>query len=261
MDTFKEWLMRPFEQQFGTVVLACLFIGFCFFIAVAFFKIVRPRRVTLPGGATAELDDRDSPSHKHNNDFDDEDGAPSLKHHRFFKLMEAAKNPAFLLTNGGPITAKEVINLAFLRDCKFKVFREGIFDFVSDLERHEGDGIGKLPGVINDLVEKYERMSRTIEIMLPNGRVLCGVPKCYMQKFNSWHHPHTRLCLDGINGVLSDRIYPDWWTRTAAALEYLYMAFEMTREDANRTLAQLNGDLDREIAEMLCRDDDHHFGK
>ena len=33
------------------------------------------------------------------------------------------------------------------------------------------------------------------------------------------------------------------------------MAFELTRDDAAHTLAQLNGDLDAEIAEMLANGD------
>ena len=245
-----EWLLLPLATKAGDVVLLCFLVAFILFALWAFVRITRPKRIAV-GRAEADFGGSEPVGQEAAREL------PSLRHHRFFKLMESAKNPSFLVPDGGILTPKDAINVAFLRDCKFKVFREGMLDFIMQLERHEGDNIGAFPETINNLVERYEILARKAVIELPNGAIICGVPSCYMRKFNAWHASHAQLALDGVSSVIADRMYPDWWTRAAAALEYLYMAFELTRDDAARTLAQLNGDLDAEIAEILAKGDSY----
>lgn len=243
-----KWLLLPLATKFGDVILLCGLLVFILFALWAFVRITGPKRIAF-GKAEADFGGTGTSGRESAREL------PSLRHHRFFKLMESAKNSSFLVPDGGVLTAKDAINVAFLRDCKFKVFREGMIDFVTQLERREGDNIGAFPETINNLVERYEMMAHKLVIDLPDGSTICGVPTCYLRKFSAWHASHAQLALDGVSSVIADRIYPDWWTRAAAALEYLYMAFELTREDSARTLAQLNGDLDTEIADMLAKGD------
>jgi hypothetical protein len=230
------------------ILLFSALVAFVVFVAYVFIRLTRPKRVIGPGGVVAEYGDE--PPAQNPKD----DPRVSLMHHRFFKLMEAAANPAFFISE--PYTDKCAVNTAFL-GLKFSVFREGMRRFFSTLEANKGDGIGRLPETINELILEYEHKAEYVEIKLPNGSRIYGVPESYLGKFAAWHAPHTRLVMDGINSVLADRIYPDWWARSAACLEYLYMSFSLTMEDAERTLVALNGDLDLEIAKKACRDKDH----
>lgn len=179
---------------------------------------------------------------------------PSLIHHRLFHLLRNAMSPGFVM-NAPPeeCTEKWAINSTFIKDCKVKVFYDGLYEYFADLEKHEGSGLSRLPDKINNLIDEYEHEARRTPIELPGGQIIIGVPSCYMKKFNNWHTPHVKLCLSGITDALDSRFYPDWWIRATVCLEYIAMAFDLTFEDAEKTLCQLNGDLEREIAEMVSR--------
>lgn len=178
---------------------------------------------------------------------------PSLLHHRFFKLLARAETPHFFRSDTD--TAKGRINEAFL-SLKFRTFRCGIREFVVEMEEHGGKGIGKLADVIVLLVKEYEREALRMEIELPGGGTICGVPRCYLSKFGHWHAPHESMAIDNINDVLADRLFPCWQARLSSALDYLHMAFQLTVEDGQLTLPMLNGDLDREIEQMICSDEE-----
>lgn len=181
-------------------------------------------------------------------------GRPSLVHHRLFNLLRNAMTPGFIMhINSEHCSEKQAINSTFVKDCKVKVFYDGLYEFFIDLEKHAGAGLSRLPDKITDLIEDYEREAARMPIELPGGRIIIGVPSSYMRKFNNWHTPHVKLCLSGITDALASRFYPDWWTRATVCMEYIAMAFDLTFEDAEKTLCQLNGDLEREISEMVGR--------
>lgn len=178
---------------------------------------------------------------------------PSLLHHRLFHILRNAQSPGFILCSTyGDSSPKCAINTAFVRDCKVKIFYDGLQEFFTNIEENDGGGLSKLPEKISALIDDYERAARRITIELPGGQLIVGVPNCYMRKFNNWHTPHVKLCLSGITEALDSRFYPDWWTRATVCMEYIAMAFDLTFEDAERTLGQLNGDLDREISEIIA---------
>ncbi len=243
------WLLVPLAQKIGDVLLACCFIVFVLFSLWAFIRLTNPKKLSFGKGSAdfSKSDDEESEPEPEG----EQEEPPSLKQHRYFKLLEAAKSPAFFIPLTGEFSPKDSVNIAFLQ-CKFRVFQEGIGEFVEYLERTDGDGVGSFPSKINYLVEKCEVMSHKLVIELPDGTTIVGVPSCYLNKFNIWNSPHEKLCMDGVSNVLADRLYPDWWTRTAAALEYLYMAFELTREDALHTLSHLNGCLEAEVREKIA---------
>jgi hypothetical protein len=233
-------------EQIVNIVGSAAFI--IFIGAIVFgFKRVGKLRVKV-GDKEAEYD----PSEEKN--ADGGGGRPSLIHHRLFHVLRNAMSPGFVM-NAPPeeCTAKWAINSTFIKDCKVKVFYDGLFEYFTDLEKHDGSGLSRLPDKISNLIDEYENEARRVPIELPGGRIIVGVPSCYMKKFNVWHTPHVKLCLSGITDALDSRFYPDWWTRATVCLEYIAMAFDLTFEDAEKTLCQLNGDLEREIAEMMTR--------
>lgn len=232
-------------------------VTFVFLIAsaaVAYYSIIGVLKVARRGKVGPVEFDTQAPAPRSEESPGDEPGSregewPSLLHHRFFKLMARAETPHFF--RSGEDGAKDRINEAFLA-LKFRTFRRGIKEFVKTLEESDGARIGTLAEQIVALVKEYEREATRLEIELPGGEVLCGVPRCYLAKFGRWHAPHESMAIDNINDVLADRLFPCWQARCSSALDYLHMAFQLTVEDGQKTLPQLNGDLDREILEMLC---------
>lgn len=187
------------------------------------------------------------------------DSRGSLLNHRFFRMMRSTQTAGFFQLSDSNYMpqAKDNINLVFLRDCKFKIFKDGMTEFVEKVEKlssekEREDIVQHFPSVVSDLIAMYESMSKSLKITLPDGEVLYGVPSIYMFKFNKWHSEHTAMCLESINDVLSDKLYEDWYAQLRSCLDFLYVAFELTISDAKLTLKDLNGDLDKEIADILA---------
>ncbi len=251
------WMAQPFSAQLLELVLIAGILGFVLVSVYFFIKAVRPnvetkdgtkisffakRKKALQPVASAEALNR-----------------PSLLNHRFFRMMRSTQTAGFFqIEDSTDRTAKGAINLAFLRDCKFKVFREGIEKFVSDVEclptvAQRESMVQQMLAKISELVNTYEEMAKSLRIMLPNDTVIYGVPRLYMVKFNKWHGDHTAMCLNSINDVLCDKLYEDWYATLRASLDYLYVVFDLTMQDAKLTLKDLNGDLDKEIEEILSK--------
>lgn len=249
------------------VGLTSVFILFVTGVVILLIMVLKPSVVQVPGGTVFRFPwtprrpkpEAAAPAERRQSDTDHNlvpiAQRPSLLHHQFFNLLQNASNPSFLSPEGGCLSDKDAVNLAFLKDCKFKVFREDMTVFFTALEASGGQGIGQLPAAVNAAVARYSALTRTVTVRFADGRTLPCIPKCYIQKFNAWHSEHTRFCLEGIDRVLASRFYPDWWFRASSALEYLNMAFEMTIVDAANTLKELNGDLDYEIARSVCESD------
>lgn len=233
------WLLLPSSAKVQDVIWLMIFLTFLAVVVVLVSKLLKlkPKKITSKDGTTFDFGNTDEVV---------EGAWPSLLHHRFFQFMSSAESPGFFYFDGSD---KGLINETFLR-LKFSVFKKGITDFVTRMEKTNGDGIGTLPDIIQTLVREYESKSINLKTKLNGGIEICGVPKSYMKKFNVWHLPHAKLVIENVTNVLADRLYPNWQSRCAACLEHLYFIFQITIEDGFLTLPQLNGDLDEEIAEM-----------
>lgn len=245
------WLAQPFIVKLADLLMGMFTLAFVL-IAIGFFiQWLKPSGVSV--GKVKVLFGRKNKTEEVEKEEETvqvecSDSRLTLLNHKYFKLMETAQTSgALLLANQSDNPVKNAINMAFLVNCKFKVFADGILDFVKEQEKSNGATLYKISGLIGELTNKYEHMSETLTIFLPDGRNIVGVPECYMIKFNNWHSEHVNVCLDGINETLSDKIYDDWYDQLRSILDYLHIAFKLTLIDAKRTLNSLNGDLDREI--------------
>lgn len=252
------WVALPLNLQLLNLLIVCVTFSFLLLALFFFIRAVKPTLITKEG---AKLKFFSIKRKEKNKDTPisiacvEERG--SLLNHRFFRMMRSTQTAGFFQIGEDAPLAKDIINLVFLRDCKFKVFREGITEFIEEIEgmpdvKSREERVQHVPSVISDLVAKYEEMSKSLRIVLPDGSVLYGVPSVYMTKFNKWHSDHTAMCLDSINDVLSDKLYEDWYAQLRASLDFLHIAFDLTMADAKLTLRDLNGDLDREIATILA---------
>lgn len=174
----------------------------------------------------------------------------SITEHKLFMAEAEFQNLIRGLDDG---SNKAAVAVAFLRDCKFASVYKHMRKFSANIEKSEGEQLKNFPIVLNHIMQDYAELAKTVEFRI-GTRVLCGVPTSWNRKFDKWHNPHIDLLLKSIREILNDEYYYDWWTTATAAFDLLYVVLQLTLEDAYKALLEINGELDREIDGMLCRD-------
>lgn len=174
----------------------------------------------------------------------------SILDHRLFQAEAELVNMIRGLDDG---SNKGAVAVAFLKDCKFASVYKHMKKFAKNIEATEGDQLKNFPIVLNHIMQDYADMAKSVEFRI-GQRILCGVPGSWNRKFDKWHNPHIDMLLKGIRDILSNDYYFDWWSTSTACFDLLYTVLVLTLEDAKLALLDINGELDREIEAMLCRD-------
>jgi len=177
---------------------------------------------------------------------------PPLLNHKIFAAETQFITQIESMNDG---SAKAAVNIAFLRDCKFKAVYNQLRKFVVDVEAAEGKGLENFPQLLLDMMREYAQLSVNIEYRI-GSRMICGVPSSYIRKFNRWHDPHVNVLMHNIKEVLRDAYYYTWWATATACLDTLYVILVLTIDDARIALSDINGDIDRELEAKQCADDD-----
>lgn len=236
------WLSQPIPERLLDIALLAFLFGFVLYSIVKFVNALNLRPTSIKSKNTV-IDFKGKFS-------DVEDKNWTLLNHKIFRILETVKNTQYYVKEH--ITNKDIINTAFLRDCVFASIEDELISFIQNIERKEGEGLEHLPELINKWVDKQEIISKKTTIVLIDGTEICGIPNIYVTKFNAWNSDHIKLCLEGIQNVLSDKLYVNSWKyRASTCLEYMSMIVQLILTDAQRTLSSLNGDLDKRIAEMI----------
>jgi len=260
------WLSLPVSQQLVSLALfAVVFFLFLFALAI-FLNALRPeviqenekmRIIFFAGFKKKKNSFQDDKDNCEDVEKIDDSCGPTPLAHRFFKYMAVYSSGQLKISdNLVPVTAKEAINLAFLRDCMFKIFYDGILEYTKKILTAPSDEekeklVQNIPLKIQELINVYNDKASQIPIQLPNGIIIKGVPLVYINKFNQWHDEHVALCLDNITYVLRDKMYTGWYDELRSCLDFLLLAFQLTEQDARKTLNSLNGELDKAIEEKI----------
>jgi len=174
----------------------------------------------------------------------------SVVNHRLFMAEAEFISSVRGLDDG---SAKAAVAVAFLKDCKFASVYRHMKKFAKNIEASEGEELKNFPIVLSHIMADYAERAKTVEIRI-GSRIICGVPSSWNRKFDRWHNPHVDMLLKTIREILTDDYYYDWWATTTACFDMMYTVLMLTMEDAHKALLEINGDLDREVAEMICRD-------
>lgn len=237
------WLNLTTQDKIISMVLLCLGVSLVFVIIGIFAKFFSVEKVSKEGIQF-------SSNKKDKNKKEDETttGAkrPTLLEHRFFQLMDLVKMEGYIMSDT-PDTDKKTINIVFLQKCLFYVINKGIKEFFKEMEATEGATLYMLPSTILTLMNEYTEKASNIKIDLKDGTTIYGVPNCYISRFNSWNYEPHKVLMESIQDVISDAFYTDWYMKCVASLDYLYNCYALTIYNANRTLGQLNGNLEAEI--------------
>lgn len=176
---------------------------------------------------------------------------PLLQHNYFINLQEMIHSNCLFVSRSEcddeEKTVKMILMKAFLRECKLPVFHDRMVEFINELIASNGACLPIMNSLIWNGVIEYEQKARTLKVNLPDKRVIYGIPETLVAKFNEWHSPKVDMCARKIREVLSGQFYQSWQMKVIIILEILDLAFEMTKYDANMTLASLNGEIEEEI--------------
>lgn len=182
---------------------------------------------------------------------------PFNQHTVFFTLKKFMERGVEFETAGmNPNKAK--ITAVFLEECMSKTFYERLRDWVCKLEEMGEDDrpsasqycieeIYTISDKIYQWIDEYNQRARGLRIDLPDGRSISGVPEVFLRKFDSWHEVHVETILYKIRQILYSEFYLTWQLKLILILDHLDTVFMLTEYDARKTIADLNGDLDREI--------------
>jgi hypothetical protein len=158
----------------------------------------------------------------------------NLEQHPFFSTVNYWINIEIDNLNITNIAKRNVVR-AFLK-LKFTVFNDRLKEYIRNNVQDEEictDGTLCIGNLVVDCLKEYEDKARTK-----------GVPDIFIDKFRQWHDPHTDITFESIRSVCESKFYTTNVEKIAAVLDILLYSFRMTIIDAERTINQLNGELE-----------------
>lgn len=243
-------LLLPIWDKIVLGVIALLLLGGIIFILLFIFSKIKNVKI---GDTEINLNDNNEapiPISKEPSTIEKVEAKQSLLKHPLFLFFESNIGKSFILSNNvTPEDAdKDAINTAFLQ-IKLKIFHQKLKEFVVKFESNEVE-IQSILNLVSCCIDGYNDEASNLIIELPNGRLIRGVPKCYLTKFNRWHDPHVKMVQESVLDVLENSIFSKD-EKAKMILQIIKIGFILTIEDAKLTLNQLNGDLEAEIKQML----------
>jgi len=233
----------PLPQLLGITVLASAFSAFVAFLFIVIFKTTRPSEVGKNGIKWASGAENDK-----------KDDSISILNHRLFKFLEACMMSGALSLDGS--SDKSILCENYLK-LKFGILQAGLYDFFKDTERNDYKGLEQLPSTITTLITEYEAKASKMVTHISRGAI-CGVPRCFNQKFAKWHQRHAYQSFEDFEHALTSRVYINDRERAFALAGAVFFTLRETIYDAKLTLDSLNGDLDKEFEQMIansCKED------
>ena len=158
-----------------------------------------------------------------------------LSYHTFFLRMDSWMRYDI---NHIPFTdpfRKAVFNdfLSIKFDCCKKTLAEFVAREKLWKDKHPNEIKDEIITLLMECVAEYEEKAR-----------LKGIPEEVIAKFNKWHRSRVKVAISGIKAITASQFYISNLSRVAAILDIFTITFHDTILDAERTLKDLNGDLD-----------------
>jgi len=255
------WLDLSLFDRVTNVILLILFVTFLGYASIKFLKALRnhgvkPELRRTDKGWKIGLADTKTPSLPENPLVVHR--IPFTQHSVFFTLKKMIER-GIDLTGSDISPEKEKLSKVFLEDCLSTVFYDRLQAWVQALEeKAETPGdceecmteIYTISDKIYSWIEEYNQKARAIDIVLPDGNFLRGIPEIFIEKFDMWHEIHIETIIARIRQVLYSDFYVTWQLKLILILDHLDTVFILTEYDAKKTLSSLNGDLEDKILEL-----------
>ena len=154
------------------------------------------------------------------------------------------------------INIKLYLTKIFFQDIYAPVFHEHLKTFVFDFLKindpcQKMDFLYTIPNTIYIIISTIYEKARGTKIYLPNDIVLSSFPAIYLTKFNYWNSPHLDMIIDKIRDILQSKFYKSPEFKLILILDIIDVVIRLSLEDANKTIAFMNGELNKEIEKIL----------
>lgn len=151
-----------------------------------------------------------------------------LKKHQFFSLMRYWLNVEIdLLPITNPIKKRVVIK--FLK-IMFLTFEKNLINYITNMEKFDSKVLEKL--YLDSIVEYEEAAIHKF------------IPLVFVCKFREWHSTHVEIAFEAIRSIGESTFYDSSYEKAAATLDILLFVFRLTIVDAEKTINDLNGELE-----------------
>jgi hypothetical protein len=178
-----------------------------------------------------------------------------LSKHEVFTNMQSYIERGIDLSVFKGSEEKKIITKAFFERCEIPVFRERLKDFVTSIEETSEDNklttLYTLPELLYQWVDECEQKALSIKIDFNDGSCIYGIPKVFLDRFGKINRDHIQLTYDKIKSIMFSSFYRTWQIRTIVILELFDVMFSIKRDDVQKTMLSLNGELDSEINRLL----------
>lgn len=187
--------------------------------------------------------------------------------HPVFHTLKRFMNRGFEFGSAEDQQEKLYITHIFLEECMSVVFYEKLLTWIQSIEDARATGKNGLEredhcmrltrGITDDIylwIVEYNEKAKSIKIELPGGQTIYGIPEVFINKFDMWHQVHIETVIEKIRDVVYSDFYKTWQLKLLMILDHLDSVFLMTYQDARRTIAGLNGELEQEIEDKIQRE-------
>jgi len=153
-----------------------------------------------------------------------------LKNHQFFILINYWINVEIDNIPVQNKIKKRVIS-KFLK-IKFNIFEKNFLDYINTVDSNTNDV--NIKKVFLDCISEYEEEA-----------VRKYIPIIFIDKFREWHSCHIEIAFEALKSIGESCFYDSPYEKIAASLDILLFAFRLTIIDAEKTINDLNGELEQ----------------
>lgn len=231
--TFFDWLTK-----IGTVGSVAIILGFAAVIAAGIIIIIRGR-FTLKIGETVIKSEGSTHGDVSRHE-------KSLLEHDFFLNMTKIVYGDFVLSIEDPCK-KTVVEMFYRLICRTSF--KAMTDFVVRFEKKEILPVEAL-GLLASIIADYNMKSKAMDVDLPNGKKIKGIPSRLIDIFDSWHDPHITLISDKCVDIIRSQFHDDERAKMTSILDVIDLGYRITLSDLMLSANQMNGELTTEIDAM-----------
>lgn len=156
---------------------------------------------------------------------------PSLKQHSFFVAVEHYINI-------------ELANLPIENELKKRV----VVAFMTTQLRTFSDTAMELVDNVNVLsIDECEKTLIKCLSEAEDDALKKGIPSIFIEKYRKWNSENIKIMIDSVNQICSSKFYLTNYDKMLAILDVLKYSFRVMIIDAEQTINELNGDLERAL--------------
>lgn len=274
MDFLKFWLSRSIEQRLFDIGILVFILGISIYSIIRFLFFLKQSGVSVKLGRNLGIEFKnesdlkdwiDERFSKLENQITqkEENKIPIYQHNIFLSLkhleergIDIEKFRLDSLESKDIIEIKLYLTRIFFQSIYAPIFSENLKIFVYNflkLEDSSGrmDFIFTIPDAIYTIFSLIYNKARNFKIFLPNDIVLSSFPSIYLEKFNYWNSSHIDMIIGKIQEILQSNFYKTAEFKLILILDIIDVVVRLSLDDAHKTIAFMNGELNKEIEKIL----------